>query len=152
MGEIVENEQNFCAPDNSQFSIINYQFKKSERIVSQKQIDELFAGAGSHSRAAFPLRVVYIIKVRAQGQPPVQLLISVPKRRFRHAVDRNRVKRQLREAYRTNKHLLLTAVPADKTVSMAFIWLSDKHFPTKEIEARVKLLLSHIAEKVIAID
>ena len=129
--------------------IENYQFKKSERIVSQKQIDELFAGVGSHSRAAFPLRVVYIIKLRAEGQPPAQLLISVPKRRFRHAVDRNRVKRQLREAYRTNKHLLLTAVPSDQTVSIAFIWLSDTHLPTKEIENRVKLLLTYIAEKIV---
>lgn len=148
MGEIVENEQHFCAPANSQFSFFNFHFKKSERIVSQKQIDELFAGVGSHTRAAFPLRVVYIIKVRAEGQPPAQLLISVPKRRFRHAVDRNRVKRQLREAYRTNKHLLLNVIPSNLTVSMAFIWLSDTHLPTKEIENRVKSLLTQIAERL----
>ena len=148
MGEIVDNEQDFCAPGHSQSSILNYQFKKSERIVSQKQIDELFAGAGSHTRAAFPLRVVYIIKVREEGQSPARLLISVPKRRFRHAVDRNRVKRQLREAYRTNKHLLLQAIPSDQTIDMAFIWLSDMHLPTKGIENRVKSLLTHIAERL----
>ncbi|MBO7140294.1 MAG: ribonuclease P protein component [Prevotella sp.] len=128
--------------------IEGFQFKKSERIVSQKQIDELFTGVGSHTRAAFPLRVVYIIKVREDDRPPAQLLISVPKRRFRHAVDRNRVKRQLREAYRTNKHLLLPAIPSDQTVSIAFIWLSDIHLPTKEIVNRVKYLLTHIAEKL----
>ena len=127
----------------------DFHFRKSERIASQKQIDELFAGVGSHTRAAFPLRVVYIKKVREEGQQPAQLLISVPKRRFRHAVDRNRVKRQLREAYRTNKHLLLSVIPSDQTVFMAFIWLSDTHLPTKEIVARVRFLLKHIAENFL---
>ncbi len=128
--------------------MLNKQFKKSERIVSQKHIDELFAGVGSHTRAAFPLRVVYIINERASDQPAAQLLISVPKRRLHHAVDRNRVKRQLREAYRNNKQLLLPAVPHGKTISMAFIWLAERHFDTLEVEARVKHILTHIAQKI----
>ena len=56
--------------------------------------------------AAFPLRVVYVNKERAHGEVPVQILISVPKKRFKHAVDRNRVKRQVREAYRLHKQVL----------------------------------------------
>lgn len=123
-------------------------FRKNERIVSQKQIDELFAGDGSHSRAAFPIRVVYVVGERKEGQPPAQVLISVPKRRFRHAVDRNRVKRQIREAYRLNKQLLIDAIPSEKNVSIAFVWLSDKHIPSVEIENRVKSLLAHIAQRV----
>ena len=123
-------------------------FSKRERIVSQKQIDELFGGAGSHTRAAFPLRAVYIIKEREEGVPPVQLLLSVPKRRLRHAVDRNRVKRQLREAYRLNKALLTDAMPCGKTVSLAFIWLADRQLPTDAVEQRVKGILSHIAQEI----
>lgn len=121
-------------------------FRKNERIVSQKQIDALFAGDGSHSRAAFPIRVVYVVGERKEGQPPAQVLISVPKRRFRHAVDRNRVKRQIREAFRLNKHLLLEAIPMKKSVSIAFVWLSDKHLPSMKIQERVKDLLTHIAQ------
>lgn len=123
-------------------------FCKNERIVSQKQIDKLFAGDGSHSRAAFPLRVVYLIEDGMGGMSSAQVLISVPKRKFRHAVDRNRVKRQIREAYRLNKQLLLAAIPMGQTVSLAFIWQSDKHLPSATVEEKVKSLLASIARRL----
>ena len=123
-------------------------FRKNERIVSQKQIDELFSGNGSHSRAAFPVRAIYAVGGRKEGAVLAQVLVSVPKRRFHHAVDRNRVKRQIRESYRLNKHILLEAIPAEKSVSVAFVWLSDKHLPSAEIEKRVRSLLTHIAQKI----
>ena len=120
-------------------------FRKSERIVSQKQIDALFTGTGSHSKAAFPVRAVYIVKEREAGRQPVQLLLSVPKKRFKHAVDRNRVKRQLREAYRRHKHLLVDVLPAGKAADLAFIWLASSHLPSADVEKRVAALLKHIA-------
>ena len=122
-----------------------FSFPKTERIVSQKQIDALFTGTGSHSKAAFPVRAVYIVKEREAGRPSVQLLLSVPKKRFKHAVDRNRVKRQLREAFRHHKHLLIDALPDDKAVDLAFIWLSPSHLLSADIEKRVVALLKHIA-------
>ena len=125
-------------------------FTKDERIVSRKQIDGLFAGDGSQSRAAFPLRAVFTVNKRAGAMPPAQVLISVPKRRFRHAVDRNRVKRQIREAYRLNKQLLTAAMPADKSASIAFIWLSSKHLPSAGIEERVRSILTQIAQHIIS--
>lgn len=120
-------------------------FCKSERIASKKQIEELFSDHGNASRVAFPLRAVYVVKPRTGSTPAAQLLISVPKRRFRHAVDRNRVKRQLREAYRLNKQLLTDGIPTGSTLSLAFIWLSDKHLPTDTVAQRVKSLLAAIA-------
>lgn len=119
-------------------------FTKQERLVSRKRIDMLFSG--SRSVAAYPLRAVYINKVRA-GEDAVQLLISVPKKRFHHAVDRNRVKRQIREAYRKNKWLLYDALPADKQLLLAFVWLSDRHLPSAEVEHRVVSLLQRVAER-----
>lgn len=121
-------------------------FSKEERIVSKKQIDRLFAGHGSHSKAAFPLRAVYVVEECGSGRAPVQVLVSVPKRKFRHAVDRNRVKRQIREAYRLNKELLTAAVPAGKALSLAFVWLADRHLPSAAVAERVRTLLTHIAQ------
>ena len=123
-------------------------FRKWERIISKKQIESLFEGGESQSLAAFPLRVVYQKTDRRQSNAPAQILISVPKKRFKHAVDRNRVKRQVREAYRLHKQLLLEVIPDDKQLAIAFIWLSDKLCPTAEVEKRVISLLRRIAEKL----
>ena len=118
-------------------------FTKQERLVSRKRIDMLFGG--SRSVAAYPLRAVYINKER-EGEGAAQLLISVPKKRFHHAVDRNRVKRQIREAYRKHKGLLYDALPADKQLLLAFVWISDTHRPSAEVEHSVVKLLQSIAE------
>ena len=123
-------------------------FRKQERIVSGKLIETLFGKGDSQSLAAYPLRAVYLQTERQEGHAPVQILISVPKKRFKHAVDRNRVKRQVREAYRLHKQPLWEAIPDDKQLAIAFIWLSDKHCPTSEVEKRVVSLLRRIAEKL----
>ena len=123
-------------------------FEKSERIVSQKQIDQLFGGNSSHSMAAFPLRVVYIQQARTDDEPPVKVLISVSKRKFKHAVDRNRVKRQIREAYRLNKHLIFEKIAPQNQLAIAFIWISDSTTPSNVVSARVRALLKRIANNL----
>lgn len=123
-------------------------FPKKERLDSRKQIEMLFGGGGSLSMAAFPLRVVYIKKGRARGDVPVQLLVSVSKRHFKHAVDRNRVKRQIREVYRQNKQLLCDVVPETEQVLMALVWLADEHYSTQEVEKRVVKLMQRMVEKL----
>ena len=76
---------------------------KEERICSKKQIDELFNGKCSKTMTAYPIRVVYAVRTCVESEPQAQIMVSVSKRYFKHAVQRNRVKRQLREAYRKNK-------------------------------------------------
>ena len=122
-------------------------FRKQERIVSGKLIETLFGKGDSQSLAAYPLRAVYLQTERQEGHAPVQILISVPKKRFKHAVDRNRVKRQVREAYRRHKQLLNESIEEGKELLIAFIWLSDKHSPTDEVEKRVVSILQRIARK-----
>ena len=97
---------------------------------------------------AFPLRLVYMENVREGACPPAQLLVSVPKRCFKRAVKRNRVKRQVREAYRYHKHLIWNVLPADRQLALAFIWLDDRLYDTAEVEQRVASLLERLAEKV----
>jgi ribonuclease P protein component len=136
-----------------------YSFPKREHIVSKKLIDQLFNGPSSHSLAAFPLRAVYMWQPRPDGAPAVQVLFSVSKRHFKHAVDRNRVKRQLREAYRlqamdfrlqNTDERLQTADNGQQNIQlcMAFIWLGDRLVPSTIVHARMKNLLKRIAEKI----
>lgn len=122
-------------------------FRKKERIVSHQLIETLFEKGDSQTLAAYPLRAVFLKKERQQGHAPVQILISVPKKRFKHAVDRNRVKRQVREAYRHHKQLISDIIPDDKELLIAFIWLSDSHCPSIEVEKRMVSLLQRIAKK-----
>lgn len=117
-------------------------------MVSLKLIESLFGGGCSQSVAAFPLRAVYMLSERQPNEAPVQLLISVSKKRFKHAVDRNRVKRQMREAFRQHKDLLYQAIPDTQCLLLAFIWLSDEHRPSKEIEGRVVTMMRRISEKL----
>ena len=119
-------------------------FSKQERIVSTKLIETLFGKGDSRSAVAYPLRAVYLQEEPSEGGAPVQILISVPKKRFKHAVDRNRVKRQIREAYRHHKDILGDTVATGKQLLIAFIWLSERHCPTRKIEERVVTLLKRI--------
>lgn len=124
-------------------------FKKSERVVSQKLIDDLFGNTGSHSMVAFPIRAVFKLhEAETDAETEPQILISVPKKRFHHAVDRNRVKRQVREAYRHQKELLKTHIPTERQLTIAFIWLSDQLQPSALVDARIKSLLERIARKI----
>ena len=122
-------------------------FRKQERIVSHQLIETLFEKGDSQTLAAYPLRAVFLQTERQQGRAPIQILISVPKKRFKHAVDRNRVKRQVREAYRHHKQLISDIIPDDKELLIAFIWLSDSHCPSIEVEKRMVSLLQRIAKK-----
>lgn len=119
---------------------------KSERLDRKKVIEKMFAG-GSRSFSVFPLRVVYLPV--EELDVPVSILVSVSKRRFKRAVKRNRVKRQIREAYRLNKYLLSDALSGSQTrLAVAFIYLSDELVPSSVIEERMKIALSRIAEKL----
>ena len=127
-----------------------YTLDKSERLCSKKLIERLFGG-GNKSFPAFPLRVVYMPLAPEENTADASILISVPKKRFKHAVKRNQVKRQVREAYRHNKHILLDALKAQEiptSMILAFIWLDNKIHSTEEVAYKVKKLLMHIAEEM----
>ena len=128
---------------------LSHRLGKRERLSGHKQIDALFGG-GSQSVTVYPIRAVYRFSACSEGQPPVRLLVSVPKRHFKHAVDRNRVKRQLREAYRLQKQMLHEAMQAHEgqELLLAFIWLSDQHEETARIMRRTGTLLQRISERL----
>ena len=121
-------------------------FKKSERLCSRILIDSLFQG-NSHSVSAYPIRAVFRT-VDSDESKGVSILISVPKKRFHDAVDRNRVKRQIREAYRKQKHALAEHAIQGKGLLVAFVYVSDKIESTEYIEKRVARLLEKMGAEL----
>lgn len=122
--------------------------RKPERLDKKKIIEKMFAG-GSRSFSMYPLRVVYLPVEEQDAQ--VSILVSVSKRHFKRAVKRNRVKRQIREAYRLNKHLLITPLQrhGSPRLAVAFLYLSNELTSTSLIAERMRTALTRIAEQVM---
>lgn len=125
-----------------------YSFGKAEHLCLTKDIESLFA-EGTHSASVYPLRAVYR-RIKPGGKPAIKVLLSVPKRKLRRAVDRNRAKRLLREAYRHHKDLLPAILAPDEGLHIAFLWLSDRTLATAKVEAQLVKLLRRIVEKETA--
>ncbi len=128
-------------------------FRKYERLTLKREIDALFT-PGSKSFAAYPLRAV--CRMGDYGRAEVKVLVSVSKRHFHDAADRNRAKRQIREAYRLNKNILASVVkekndasPENRhSLNVAFIWLSDNPQDSELVAKKLKNLLHRIAESL----
>lgn len=82
----------------------DFTFQRGERLKSRKTIEQLFKGGQSF--AQYPLRIVWTEMNEPNGEFPAQFALSVSKKKFKRAVDRNRIRRLVREAYRLNKHIL----------------------------------------------
>ena len=124
----------------------DHTLRKSERLNKKKAIEALFGG-GNLSFAAYPFRAVFSVSEREDV--PARILISIPKHRLRHAVDRNRMKRLVREAYRLNKGILCEVSDRlDCTVNIAFICISDRVATCREVQRSVCRLLQRTAEAI----
>jgi ribonuclease P protein component len=114
-------------------------FSKQERLSGQKIIDTLFSEGKSYT--VYPFRVVWLV-YKPDGVFPAQILISVSKKKFKRAVDRNLIKRRIREAYRRNKVEFYNFLNQYK-IQCAFVLLynADDILTCKEIEEKIILLL-----------
>jgi len=114
-------------------------FKKHERLSGQKIIDTLFSEGKIF--VVSPFRVVWL-EYELAGQSPAQVLISVSKKRIKKAVDRNLVKRRIREAYRKNKDEFYKFLNRNQVkCAFALLYNSDLIADYKEIEEKINLLL-----------
>jgi len=119
-------------------------FNKQERLCSKKSIDILFAEGLSF--------YINPLKVKWKNEAfnlnfPAKILVVVPKRYFKKAVLRNKIKRQIREAYRKNKNLLIDGLLIQqKSVSIAVIY-TDKDISTyNAIENKIILILQRLKQ------
>ena len=115
-----------------------YKFPKAERLHSKTKIEELFS-KGQHF-TIFPLKVVYLQQEQTQAGNTNQVLVTVPKKIFKRAVDRNLLKRRIREAYRLNKHLI-THSGTDFYLLIGYIYIGREVQKYQEIEKKLKLSL-----------
>jgi len=124
--------------------IKSFSFKKEERITSKKLIQELFSKGSSFY--LYPFKVIWLAKPD-QNTGHRQILISVPKRKFKRAVDRNLLKRRIREAYRLNKQII-SPLQINKTFSIVYIYTTNKILPQNLISKKLISSLKKLEELV----
>ena len=120
-------------------------FKKSERLNSKKQIEQLFFKGRSFFQ--FPFKVLYISEEAADFELP-KILVTVSKRNIKRAVDRNKIKRLVREAYRKNKFSFIGSLKKnDSFVVFGLIYTAKTILSYAEIEKKIILILQRLIEQ-----
>jgi ribonuclease P protein component, eubacterial len=115
-------------------------FRKEERISSEKEIDFLFENGSSF--ISYPFRIVFCSKEREEGSR-FSILVSVSKRKFKRAVERNRLKRLLRESYRLNKTILENIGDEEcPGLDIGFLFVGNSMPDYKQVETAVIKALS----------
>lgn len=123
-----------------------YSFPKSDRLFLQKEIDALFTEGNSF--VAYPLRIIYT------GQPPASgshaaVLISVPKKKIKKAVNRNRIKRLIRETYRLNRQQFSEYIETqDKYLLIGFVYIGNENPAYKDMEKAMLKALALLTGKL----
>ncbi|MBK6952453.1 MAG: ribonuclease P protein component [Crocinitomicaceae bacterium] len=121
-------------------------FRKSERLCSRTVIDEIFSKGKELRKFPYLLKYIYSTEVAVN---PVQIVVSVPKKRAKSAVDRNRLRRQIKEAYRLNKDELQLYFQNNKCSIVIFLIYTGKE---KEVytllEEKLKVILKELIHTV----
>ena len=118
-------------------------FSKDERLCSKPLIDQLVQKGNSFN--GFPFKIIWL--EITQSTSPVKIVISVPKRKFKKAVDRNRIKRLIREAYRKNKHKLITRME-DKKIALLLVYTSNSIMDYREAEEKINQVLIRLGNEI----
>lgn len=118
---------------------------KKQKLCSELAVEKLFAGGGAEfSRLHYPLRAVGRNNPGRSSDAPVAFLISVPKKRLRHAVDRVLMRRRIREAFRLNHRNY--EIPSGSRIDLAFIYVADGVVSYAKAERAVCRILQALSE------
>lgn len=116
---------------------MNKKFPKNEKLKSSKAIEQLFSNGKNHFK--YPLKVFYIPEPTAKKN---KAAFAVPKRNFKLAVDRNRIKRKLRESYRLNKYLI--EEDTNPKYSLLFLYLGKEEIEYSQLSKTMVTLLKKL--------
>jgi len=121
---------------------MQFTYPKKEKLKSKTTIDLLFSEGNSVSK--FPLRLVYV-ENKEENAELMKMGVSVSKKYFKKAVDRNYFKRVLRETYRLNKHILIDNI--EKPYAFMFFYQTKERLSYKEIEEKTIQLFQKFNER-----
>lgn len=117
---------------------------KKEKLCSAVAIDSLFSrGSGAFSALSYPLRAVWRKDDKRRSDAPIAFVISVPKKRLRHAVDRVTMRRRIREAYRLCRPSF--PFPDGTRLDVAFIYVADRLTPYSDINSAVNRIMERLS-------
>ena len=122
---------------------MKFSYPKDEKLKSKKIIDLLFTEGKSVSK--YPLRLVYI-ETPLEDSFPLKIGVSVSKKHFKKAVDRNYFKRVLRECYRLNKHVLVDNI--DKNFAFLFFYQTKEKLTYQEINEKTIQLFEKFLKSI----
>jgi ribonuclease P protein component len=124
-----------------------YTFKKEERLCNKKLIDKLFHNGSSF--LCYPFKASWLL-IDEPMQFPVQILFSVSKRRYKHAVDRNLIKRRMREVYRLNKqkHLYDVLNSNNKKIVLSVGFIGKEIAEYDFSEKKMLKLLTQLCDEI----
>ena len=117
-------------------------FGKKEKLKSQKIIGQLFTEGKSLS--VFPLKLIYI--VTENQEVSIKAAVTVPKKNFKSAVHRNKIKRLLRESYRLNKGMVFNNTQGN--FAFLFLYLGKEIPAFADVESKMKLLLEKFNARI----
>jgi ribonuclease P protein component len=121
---------------------MQFTYPKKEKLKSKTTIDLLFSEGNSVSK--YPLRLVYV-ENKEENAELIKFGVSVSKKYFKKAVDRNYFKRVLRETYRLNKHLLIDNL--EKPYAFMFFYQTKERLSYQEIEEKTIQLFQKFKER-----
>jgi len=121
-----------------------YTFTKEERLCNKRLIDGLFHSGSSF--LCYPFKVSW--RIDTEMTTPAQVLFGVPKKRFKHAIDRNLIKRRMREAYRLNKQEQLYNVLGETKLILALNYVGKEIESYELIQKKMVKLLGQITAEL----
>lgn len=128
----------------------NFKFPKAERLTNKKKFERLFEEGASLK--GFPLKLIYITEPRNEEAPSIQVAFTVPKRSFKKAVDRNHIRRKMKEIYRLNRHPIIQLLNEHKQSMFAIlIYTNREKMDYKSIEKGWWKLQARLAERMASL-